>query len=519
MSNPKDIDNDPLKKQLTEEKTVYDNSKSLSMEGRKRNLSAIRMFNQSLIADIDYSLKSVIWQITKLCFPTALFVLGINLQITLSLIFIGQKYDDPDMRDAIGISVLFINILLISIVIGLNTGFELLGSNAHGKKDYRLLGIYMHRSKIVTFMICTVLAIIVFVFIGDVCDLMEMNDNYKKYTIRFARVFIFVYIPEVQFRVNSTYLNIVDLAFVNTIIVLGTFLFHILDCYIFINWLELDTLGAGLSILISQLLNAIISTLYIEYKKPIPESIFWINKQCFYSLWDYLKIALPSTVLLATEWWAFEFLSIFAIMLGQRSYDAHVILFNMFMALCGSVFGFTTASTILVSNALGQGNSKQAKRVFIITFIYGVSFQVILALGLFIFKNFFIGLYTDDKELIDKASKVVNIIGIMIIFDMSQFFLNSYCKSCTKLCVTTIICVVNFYCIQLSLAYVFSHVLEWDVFGIWFAILMNEIILIICYLIYVATFNYDEIVKAVQAKLQEDNDALDNYDRKSTMLH
>ena len=89
----------------------------------------------------------IIINIIKYSFPTILFFLGITMQSTLSYILLNLKYSDtPDkaiiMKEGMGFSIFIFNISMLSLIVGLISGFEILGSAAFGAKKYDLIGIY-----------------------------------------------------------------------------------------------------------------------------------------------------------------------------------------------------------------------------------------------------------------------------------------------------------------------------------------------------------------------------------------
>jgi Na+-driven multidrug efflux pump len=80
-------------------------------------------------------------EIGHIVFPTMFFFVGVYLQQTINLMFIGHTLEEKfrkDALDGVGISHLYINCSLLSWVVGIISGFETLGSNAYGAKRYYL---------------------------------------------------------------------------------------------------------------------------------------------------------------------------------------------------------------------------------------------------------------------------------------------------------------------------------------------------------------------------------------------
>jgi MATE family multidrug resistance protein len=293
------------------------------------------------------------------------------------------------------------------------------------------------------------------------------------YAKRFIDYYIFLIFAEVIFRSNFVYLNIAEKSYVNTIIIIISIFLHFFFCFIFIQILNLDTKGGAIAMFLTQLCNTFLSSLYINIYEPIPESIFWINKDCFHDLWSYLKISLPSTFLLCAEWWSFEILTIFAITINDRVYNAHVVVFNVYCIVCSFINGFATSTVIMCSDAIGMKNIDVAKKYFKINMIYSILVQSTVAILFYIFHDNVVSLYTDNIEQRNYIDNTIILLSFITVIDQIQYLLNCFTKSCGKMIITCIICLSIFYGVQTILAFVFSHVLNWEIYGIWFSCLIS----------------------------------------------
>ena len=50
----------------------------------------------------------------------------------------------------------------------------------------------------------------------------------------------------------------------------------------------------------------------------ISEAIFWPDYRSFIGLSEYLKLGIPQTIMLCTEWWAFEVIALATGYLGVK---------------------------------------------------------------------------------------------------------------------------------------------------------------------------------------------------------
>ena len=80
---------------------------------------------------------------------------------------------------------------------------------------------------------------------------------------------------------------------------------------------------------ITFLLQLSILLLYTTYRLPdLQEAFFWPTVSVFTGWSQYGRLALPSTFMLCSEWWAIEGLTIMAGYLGVKEQAVIVVLFN-----------------------------------------------------------------------------------------------------------------------------------------------------------------------------------------------
>lgn len=77
--------------------------------------------------------------------------------------------------------------------------------------------------------------------------------------------------------------------------------------------------GTSLSTFITYVTLFVIITVYASLQKDIKDSWFLPGKETFINIWPYIKLALPTTMMICLEWWAFEVLTLMA---GFISIDA-----------------------------------------------------------------------------------------------------------------------------------------------------------------------------------------------------
>jgi len=201
---------------------------------------------------------------------------------------------------------------------------------------------------------------------------------------------MFCAVPEVISKMNFTFLNIIDKSNTALLFLVVSTVLHPLWCWLFVTYLSLDTLGCGISMIISATIGATLSQLYIHYANPLPEAYFPMNSDCFEGWAEYTSVAISSMFIVVSEFWAYEVFAIVSLVISKLDYAVYVLNYNIFSLLFTISLGFGLATTILAGKYITEVGAKETKRMVIILFAYGsiVSFLASLTL-LIVGKNVF----------------------------------------------------------------------------------------------------------------------------------
>jgi MATE family multidrug resistance protein len=471
---------------------------------------------------ITKKLPKYIKNISTMTFPIMFFFLCLFLQQTINLIFIGKTFDPANKEkiiEGIGITHLYLNVTLLSVFVGLLSGLESLGSHAYGVKNFKLLGLYYHRAIIVAFTFTIPMVIIHYFTAIRVLGLFSVGPEILEHINSYLHTLVFFAIPDVFFSANFRYINIISKSYVNLIILFTTICLHPLWCYILIIVLDMGLKGAGLSIVISQTLNAIAGCFYIWYIKPNPESVFFPTRDSFKSIGSYLKVALPTTFLICAEWWAFEIQAIIAKWISDDDYTAHILVSAISMNIFTISLGFSSTSVVFVGKLISNSTISKTKRYIKTIFIFGISVLLAVLSLVFIFRNQVIYIFMKEGEIdvvVEKATMVIYLIILESIFDYTQIHLAHILRGLGKQLFASVVAFINFYIIQTGFAILFGKYLEMGVFGIWIGISIGCLFGSILYFIILIRLDLKKIQSDVLKKLEEDKQDLNVNDEIST---
>lgn len=451
--------------------------------------------------------KSMIINILDISLTNMCFFFCVLIQQSINLIFISHTTKKEDVKsaiEAIGISHLYVNCTLLSIGVGLISGFETLGSNSFGMKNYKLLGIYYQRAQIVGFTF-TFLAIIVHFFCAvPILRNFISNEVIIFYLDKYIHILLFFVLFDVQYSLNTRYLNVIGKFKINLLVLVITTPLHVLWCFLLIQVAQLGIEGAAVALILSQFLNAMIGSLYIVVFKPIPESVFCYSKKSFTGLWSYFKFALPSMFLLCAEWWAFEIQAVIAYFVSELDYTAQVILINMESIIFSITIGFASSMVTLVGQSISE-DVRVTKKYIKLTLLIAFSIILVLLTLLYIFKGSIIKLFISNQpDVYDKIYNTIIFVCTMNIFDVLQFNLGFALRGLRKQLIASIFAFVNFYCIQTSASILLGIVADMKIQGVWLGLTIGTFGSACVYSVILWNIDFEKIKNETKKNINQD---------------
>ena len=108
---------------------------------------------------------------------------------------------------------------------------------------------------------------------------------------------------------------------------------HIVWCYVFVHAWGWGVVGVGVAMSLSYAINFALITVICRGSRSLQSSFFWFTQDTFVDLKEYLKIGIPSALMLGFEWGGFEVLIVVAGFINVTATGAQVIAINTFFVL------------------------------------------------------------------------------------------------------------------------------------------------------------------------------------------
>lgn len=225
--------------------------------------------------------------------------------------------------------------------------------------------------------------------------------------------------------------------------------------------------GAALASFISEIIAFLFFIIYTLRKVDLKKYNLLLNFDFNPKLLQkMLKVSAPimGQNFLALSTWLCFFMIIEQI--GERELAISHIIRSIYMVLMIPLFGFSTATSTLVSNIIGEGKADEVIQLIKKVALLCLACTAILMPLNILFPSHIISIYTDDISLINDAIPVLYIItGAMLLFSVA--FISFSAVTGTGKTQKTLAIEITSICVYLSGAYVLGVYLELPLYLVW----------------------------------------------------
>ena len=455
-------------------------------------------------------ISKTLWELLSISLPTTLTCGCILLLNSINIFFISNKYNDIKMVNAIGASYLYVNCTSFIITFSLVVTMDTLCSAALGAKKIYLMGLYVMRTRLISYTVMIISIIINWFIAIDIIHFLTGDIE----VVEYCRVYIFKYyiaiLIDISFRINMSYLSIVDKTFVNSVILAVTSLLHLLWCYILIDVFDMGINGIAYAMICTQSLNAFFSFLYIYFFNPYPDVKFFINRDCFRGWLEFIKVALPITSMLVGEWVGYEIQAVFAMQASSFDFSVHIILVSIENVVKSFGIGMSVAAGIRLANSIVSSDIETCKYNLKVWYIFCKVSLTFICLLLYFFRLNIIELYTKETNIIEKLSETFYLLCIYIFLENGRLFIGGVFRGISSIIVPSILQIFFNYVVTIVLSYILALKLDFGVEGLWMSIVFSYLTLYSIFICICYNIDFDFYKRLTLKRIQEDNQIVKN---------
>ncbi|KAH6835542.1 MATE efflux family protein [Perilla frutescens var. hirtella] len=354
------------------------------------------------------------------------------------------------------------------LMVGLSGALETLCGQGFGGKMYRMLGVYLQASCIISTIFASVVSIlwwhseIVLIFLRQDPEIARSAAIYLKYLIPglFAQGLL-----QHMLRFLQTQSVVLPLVVCATV----PLLLHVGIAYVLVNWTSLGFRGAPFAASISLWISLLMLAFYVLNSNRFHHTWPGFTWDSFTHIFTYFKLALPSAAMVCLEYCAFEILVLLAGLMPDSQVTTSLI------AMCVNAetvcfmiaYGLSAAISTRVSNELGGGNPSGARHATVVALKLTVVLAVCVVLALCLGHDLWAGLFSGSPLIMNAFASMTPLLVASLLFDFVQGILSGVARGCGWQHLVVFINIGSFYFIGMPVATILGFKFELHAKGLW----------------------------------------------------
>ncbi|KAK3833482.1 MAG: putative MATE efflux family protein subfamily [Linnemannia elongata] len=235
------------------------------------------------------------------------------------------------------------------------------------------------------------------------------------------------------------------------------------------KYIGMGYIGAPLATSISYWNMLILLLLYIRFVDGYQGWGGW-SRDCLTGWPAFLKLALPGVMMVCTEWWAFEVVSLAASYLGTVALAAQSIVVQTSGLLYTVPFGISIAASNRVGNLIGLGDARSAKVAARVSIALSIIFGMVNSTMLIVFKDRWGRLFSEDADVVSTVAMVLPLVALFQISDGLAGVGGGVLRGVGLQHLGAYLNLIAYYLVAFPVGYLLAFKLQWGLKGLWSAL-------------------------------------------------
>ncbi|KAK8515590.1 hypothetical protein V6N13_139438 [Hibiscus sabdariffa] len=325
----------------------------------------------------------------------------------------------------------FASVTGFSLLRGMASALDTLCGQSYGAKQYHMLGIHLQVALIVLLLASVPLAFIwanaasILLFFGQDPEISAEAGRYARFML--PSIFGFA-IQECHIRFLQAQNNVVPMMVISGF----TTLLHVLVCWILVFKSGLGNKGAALANTFSYWTNALLLTLYVRISGSCKKTWTGHSMEAFYCIPKFLRLSIPSAIMLSLEIWSFEMMVLLSGLLPNPKLETSVLAISL--NTCSTIYmiplGLSAAISTRSSNELGAGRPRAAFLAVCVTMSMVMTEGIVVGTVMISGRKIWGYLYSEDEQVVKYVGQMLLLIAVSHFIDGIQSVLTGVARGC-----------------------------------------------------------------------------------------
>ncbi|XLT53055.1 hypothetical protein HN873_045659 [Arachis hypogaea] len=355
---------------------------------------------------------------------------------------------------------------------GMASALDTFCGQSYGAGQHRMLGIHAQRAMLVLMIVCVPVSII-WANTKSILILFGQDHEISAEAGRFAQLIIpclFAFgLLQCQTRFLQTQNIVIPMMFSSG----ATTVLHVVLCWVLVFKSGLGSRGAAISNCVAYWVNVLILALYIKFSPSCSQTWTGFSTEAFHGIPSFLRLAIPSAVMVCLELWSFELMVLLSGRLPNPKLQTSVlsICLNTESTLWMVPFGLSGAISTRVSNELGAGNPWAARLAVRVVLVMAIIEGTLVATVMISIRNLWGYVYSNDVQVVRHVALMLPILAASIFLDGLQCVLSGIVRGCGWQKIGAFINLGSYYLVGVPCAIVLAFVLHSGAKGLWLGII------------------------------------------------
>ncbi|XP_014838490.1 PREDICTED: multidrug and toxin extrusion protein 1-like [Poecilia mexicana] len=408
-----------------------------------------------------------------------------------------------DVMAGYGLASAAINVTTAATGCGLGLACDTLVSQTFGGKNLLRVGVILQRGIIILMLFCLPCWGLL---INAEAILLCMGQEPE--VARVAQLYMTAFIPAVPamflYNLQVSYLQNQGIIMPQMYTALLANIANLVTNYAFLHWMSLGVAGSAAANTLSQIYICVFLFAYIWWKKLHVNTWGGWSVESLQEWGSYMKLAIPSMLMVCFEWWVYEFGGFFAGMLSEDELAAqHAVIMIAFITYMFPL-GIQAAACARVGNALGAGDTARALLASKLSLSLAVSFALVEGVVLGCTKTVIGYIFTSDENIARIVSNLMTAYCFLQLFDGLVCVCTGIFLGTGKQRIPAVANFIAYYCVGLTMSVVLMFVAKLRVLGFWLGLLICVVLHSTFYIIVIFRLNWkkmtEEAVKRARKK-------------------
>ncbi|KAF7218676.1 multidrug and toxin extrusion protein 1 [Nothobranchius furzeri] len=399
----------------------------------------------------------------------------------------------------VALATAVINVTGVSIGSGLASACDTLISQTYGSGNLLRIGVILQRAILILLLACFP-CWAVLINSEPILLAFKQEPEVARLVQIYVKIFMAALPATFMYSLESRYLQSQGIIWPQVITGFAVNLLNALINYIVLYVLKLGVEGSAIANTFSQFSMAGLLYWYIMWKGLHKATWGGWSIECLQDWGSFIRLAIPGMVMMCVEWWTFEIGSFLAGLISEVELGAQSVVYELANIAYMFPVGFSIAGSVRVGNALGAGETEQAKLSAKTTMFCAGLVSVCLAVLIGSLKDHISYVFTYDEQIRERVAEVMSLYAPFILLDAMSAATGGIIRGAGQQRVGAICNIVGYYGIGFPIGVPLMFAAKLGIKGLWIGLLTCGSLQCTFLIFYLVRMNWKTVTTEAQIR-------------------